>query len=137
MGNICVEYVGETTVTAKAGECTDEMHIRKVDVFNEEYRLKETGDVLNWFEITTPEGYLSINDKVSDIAATFRGKILLASLAKRLLKDAKKEGNKGAGKPGKDILHQPRCLLKIFRTLIKKCHSLFSVSAFYQRIKSF
>ena len=33
--------------------------IRKVEVFNEEYRLKEKGAVLNWFDITEVEGYYS------------------------------------------------------------------------------
>ena len=61
-------------MTAKAGDCTDESVIRKVDTFNEDYIMKETGDVINWFEIDMPEGYFSINDKLSDIMATTRGK---------------------------------------------------------------
>lgn len=32
---------GETVLKAVAGECTDESKLRKVEVFNEEYRLKE------------------------------------------------------------------------------------------------
>ncbi|MGN1147908.1 MAG: glycoside hydrolase family 2 TIM barrel-domain containing protein, partial [Lachnospiraceae bacterium] len=64
---------GTTTLLAKAGDCTDESFIRKVDTFNEDYRMKEKGDVINWFEITTPEGYFSINDKLGDILATPKG----------------------------------------------------------------
>ena len=51
----------------KAGDCSDESKIRKVDTFNEEYRLKEEGEVLNWFDIDMPEGYFNINDKIGDI----------------------------------------------------------------------
>ena len=64
---------GETTLTARAGECTDESHLRKVETFNEEYRMKEAGDVLNWFDIEAPEGYFSINDKIGDILASKKG----------------------------------------------------------------
>ena len=35
---------GESVLTAIAGECRDESRIRKVDTFNEDYRMKETGD---------------------------------------------------------------------------------------------
>ena len=62
-----VPNAGESQLTAKAGDCTDESVIRKVDTFNEDYIMKETGDVINWFEIDMPEGYFSINDKLSDI----------------------------------------------------------------------
>ncbi|MEE1319990.1 MAG: glycoside hydrolase family 2 TIM barrel-domain containing protein [Acutalibacteraceae bacterium] len=58
---------GETVLTAKAGDFTDESLIRKVDTFNESYRLKEKGAILNWFDITEVEGHLSLNDKMSDV----------------------------------------------------------------------
>ena len=64
---------GETVLTAKAGDCTDESLIRKVDTFNESYRLKEKGAILNWFDITEVEGYLSLNDKMSDVLRTAEG----------------------------------------------------------------
>ncbi len=70
---------GESVITVKAGNCTDESRIRKVDTFNKKYTMEETGEVLNWFEITTPEGYFSINDKVGDIMATEEGKKYLLS----------------------------------------------------------
>ena len=65
---------GESVLTAKAGECTDESKIRKVDTFNEAYRLKEEGEVLNWFEISMPEGYFSLNDTVDSLIKTRDGK---------------------------------------------------------------
>ena len=61
-----------TKLHAVAGECTDNSLIRKVETFNESYRLKEKGAILNWFDITAPEGYFSLNDKLSDIMAAPR-----------------------------------------------------------------
>lgn len=69
-----VPNTGETTLKAVAGDFTDESHIRKVDTFNEDYRLKEKGAVLNWFDITEPEGYYSLNDKMEDIMKAPEGK---------------------------------------------------------------
>ncbi|MCD7872345.1 MAG: glycoside hydrolase family 2 protein [Clostridiales bacterium] len=65
---------GETKLTAVAGECKDESHIRKTEIFNENYRLKEKNAILNWFDITEPEGYFSLNDKISDIMASEEGR---------------------------------------------------------------
>ena len=81
---------GETRLEAVAGECRDESLIRKVDTFNEEYRMKEAGAILNWFDITAPEGRFSLNDKVGDIMGTLQGKLLFASLLKKLLPKGKK-----------------------------------------------
>lgn len=89
-----VKNQGESVLTAHAGDCTDQSRIRKVDIFNEAYRMKETGDVLNWFDITAPEGYFSINDKVGDILSTFRGKLFFLSFSRSIMKDAKKESPK-------------------------------------------
>ncbi len=89
-----VPNVGETKLEAVAGECRDESTLRKVDVFNEDYRLREKGAVLNWFDVTEVEGHLSINDKISDIMATFRGKLLFGKLMLKLMpksKDGKKQ----------------------------------------------
>lgn len=81
-----VKNVGETNLTAKAGEYEDTAVIKKVDTFNEKYRMAEEGAVINWFEIDTPAGYLSINDTVGDIMATFRGKLVLLSMIPMLKK---------------------------------------------------
>ncbi len=71
---------GETKLTAVAGDCKDESVIRKVDTFNEDYRLKEKGAILNWFDITAPDGYFSLNDKLSDILACPAGAQLFGGM---------------------------------------------------------
>ena len=91
-----VPNAGTTRLTAVAGELKDESVIRKVETPNESYRLREKGAVLNWFDITEPEGYLSLNSKVSDILATMRGKLILGGLFLKL-KGAMSSGEKAAG----------------------------------------
>ena len=76
---------GKTTLVAKAGSCSDESTIHKVDKFNEKYRLKEDGAVLNWFDITAPEGHFSLNDKIGDILANPEGQRLFGDWMKQLL----------------------------------------------------
>ena len=85
-----VPNAGETTLLAVAGDCTDESFIRKVDTFNENYILKEKGAILNWFDVTVKEGYLSLNDTIADIMKTFRGKLVIMQFAAGLMKDMKK-----------------------------------------------
>lgn len=85
-----VPNAGESILTAKAGECSDESRIRKVETFNEDYRLKEEGDVINWFEIEQPEGYFNINDKLGDIMSTMKGKIFLGKMMMKFMKPGKK-----------------------------------------------
>ena len=75
-----VPNAGEMELKAVAGECTDESLIRKVEVFNEDYRLKEEGAILNWFDIDAPEGYFSLNDKMSDIIMNPAGQALFGQL---------------------------------------------------------
>ena len=91
-----VPNVGETKLVAVAGELKDESVIRKVDTPNEAYRLKEKGAILNWFDINEPEGYLSLNSKMSDIMATLRGKMLLGGLFLKL-KGAMSGGGSASG----------------------------------------
>ena len=93
-----VPNAGITKLVAVAGELKDESVIRKVDTFNEAYRLKEKGAILNWFDITEPEGYLSLNDKMSTIMATLKGKMLLMGLLAKMLPKGKDGANaKAAG----------------------------------------
>ncbi len=73
-----------TELLAVAGDCRDYSGIRKVAAFNESYRLREKGAVLNWFDITEPEGYLSLNSKFGDIMATTQGKLLVMGLLTKL-----------------------------------------------------
>ncbi len=75
-----VPNMGETVLTAKAGDCTDESVIRKVDTFNENYRLKEKGAILNWFDITEVDGYYSLNDKMGDVLKSEEGKALFQGM---------------------------------------------------------
>ncbi len=89
-----VENKGETELVAVAGECKDTSNIRKVDTFNEDYRLKEQGAILNWFDVETKEGRLCLNDKMSDVLATFRGKMLFMKLVGKMLGGNKKGGKK-------------------------------------------
>ena len=84
---------GETALMAVAGDCRDESRIRKVDTFNESYRLKEKNAVLNWFDITEVEGHLSLNSRFSEIFGTIQGKMLVMSmLAKKMPKGGNKKG---------------------------------------------
>lgn len=113
-----VKNEGETVLTAKAGDLTDESKIRKVDSFNEDYRMKEEGTVINWFEINTPVGYYSVNDTIGDIMGSFRGKLAMLKIGAMLLKalkgdsqpsdEPKKKKSKDASimgfKPSKEML---------------------------------
>ena len=89
---------GETTLTAKAGDCTDESHLRHVNEPNRDYVLQEEGAVINWFEIETPPGYMSINDTIGDILATTRGKLLALRIVQMVRANMKK--NKGGSTGG-------------------------------------
>ena len=88
-----VPNVGKTELKAVAGDCTDESVINKVDTFNEEYRLKEEGAILNWFDIEEKPGRLSLNSKMGDVISTLRGKLLFAKLMGKML-GGKKKGEK-------------------------------------------
>ncbi len=90
-----VPNVGETKLVAVAGEYKDESVLRKVDTFNEDYRLKEKGAILNWFDIDAPEGRLSLNSKMSEIISTMRGKLLFMKLMGKMMGGNKKDGKKG------------------------------------------
>ena len=101
-----VPNVGETTLVAVAGECRDESVIRKVDTFNEDYRLKEVGAILNWFDITEREGYFCLNDKMGDIMATVGGKIWLGTMMltmKKKMDENKKPDESGESKGGFNV----------------------------------
>lgn len=83
---------GTTHITALSGDYMDECVFRKAEEFNEKYRLKEKGAVLNWFDVTEPEGRLSLNSKISDIVKTGRGKEIFDDLMRASLA-ANKEDN--------------------------------------------
>ena len=93
-----VPNVGESQILAKAGDHTDEGQIRKVDTFNEAYRLVEKGAVLNWFDIVEVEGRLSLNSKMGEVISTLRGKLIFMKLMGKMLGGGKKgEKKKAAG----------------------------------------
>lgn len=75
-----IENKGESQIVAVAGDCRDESVIRKTETFNDAYRLREKGAILNWFDITEPEGYFSINDKISDIMSCEGGRKVFEGL---------------------------------------------------------
>ena len=67
---------------------------------NEDYILKEKGAVLNWFDITMPDGRFSLNDKLGDIMSTLGGKIWLLGLGLML---KKKMGQRDAEKKAAEV----------------------------------
>ncbi len=89
-----------------AGDCRDEGLIRKVDTVNPDCILREQGAVLNWFDITEIEGRFSLNDKLGEIAKTFRGKLWFAKLFLTLAKKQSGPRKKGDNKaPKKQKTH--------------------------------
>ena len=95
-----VKNEGETVIEARAGDLYDKSNIRKVETFNEEYRLKEQGAILNWFDIDAPEGRFSLNDKIADIMSCLAGKLWFIGLGLKLKKkmsDSKKGEKKSGG----------------------------------------
>ena len=83
---------GTTHITVLSGDYSDECVFRKAEKFNEKYRLKEKGAVLNWFDVTEIDGHLSLNSKISDIVSTGRGKEIFDDLMRASLA-ANKEDN--------------------------------------------
>lgn len=92
-----VPNVGESELLAVAGECRDESRIRKVETPNQAYILKEKNAVLNWFEVESPEDRYSLNDRISDITASFRGRLWSLKTLLKIKKKVGKKGNKGMG----------------------------------------
>lgn len=84
-----VPNAGESRLLAVAGSCRDESVIRKVEQFNEAYRLKEKGAILNWFDITAPEGFFSLNDKAGEVMAVPEGLAIVMELLAPMAAQAK------------------------------------------------
>ena len=71
---------GTVTVSARAaGNVADSATFEHVEKLPEEYILKEKGAVLNWFDVTAPEGYFSLNDEIGEIIKTVKGNIWFMS----------------------------------------------------------
>ena len=98
-----VKNEGTTELKVVAGDLSDTGTINKVDTPNEAYIMKEEGQVINWFEISTPDGYLSINNTIGDIMSTFGGKLVMLKFVLMLKgamsggKDENGEEKKGGG----------------------------------------
>ena len=87
---------GKTKIEAVAGDCYDESYICKVDKFNDAYRLKEKGAILNWFDITTVDGYFSLNDRIDAIMANEEGLKLMKGVFAKMSQGGEGE-EKGMG----------------------------------------
>jgi len=96
-----VENKGESKIVAKSGDLKDESVIRKVDEMNPDYVLKEKGAVLNWFDVEEKEGRYSLNDKMSDILASFWGKLWFAKIGLKIKKAL--SGSKTKEKSGFEV----------------------------------
>ena len=88
---------GESELVAVAGEFRDEGKIRRVAEMNPNYTLKEQGAVLNWFDVDMPEGRFSLNDKISDVLSTLRGKLWFAKVGMKIKKALGGGDKKAAG----------------------------------------
>ena len=104
-----VPNIGETKLLAVSGECKDEAIIKKVDEIDQSYIFQETGAVLNWFDITAPEGRFSLLDNVGDIIKNPIGLIVMATSVKKIIdmpKQEKKDNKESsAPKMGKGIVN--------------------------------
>ena len=69
----------------------DEIVIRKVEVPNENYIMKDSHLVLNWFDVTEPEGRLSLNSMVEEVNACPEGRQLLKNMFLTGIPDAEKD----------------------------------------------
>ena len=96
-----VPNAGTTELVAVAGQLQDKSVINKVAQFHEPYRLRERNAVLNWFDITEPEGYLNLNSTFKDIMATLQGKMLVMGLFAKMA--PMMGGKDGEGKGGMDM----------------------------------
>ncbi len=79
-----VPNVGESTLVAVAGEYKVRATSARWIPSTREYSLKESGAILNWFDITEPEGYYSLNDRLSDIMKSEEGKALFMGLMSKV-----------------------------------------------------
>ena len=95
---------GITRVQAIAGEYGDESVIRKVETFNEDYRLKEKGAILNWFDVTEVDGYLSLNSKMSELLMVPAGQALFGQIMGPIAEAAKQSAGKGGFEMNEGIM---------------------------------
>ena len=80
-----VPNIGETKLMAVSGDCKDEATIKKVDEADQSYVFKETGAVLNWFDVTALVGRFSLLDPVGDIIKNPIGLFVVATSIKKII----------------------------------------------------
>ena len=95
---------GITRIQAIAGEYGDESVIRKVETFNEDYRLKEKGAILNWFDVTEVDGYLSLNSKMSELLMVPAGQALFGQIMGPIAEAAKQSAGEGGFEMNEGIM---------------------------------
>ena len=95
---------GITRIQAIAGEYGDESVIRKVETFNEDYRLKEKGAILNWFDVTEVDGYLSLNSKMSELLMVPAGQALFGQIMGPIAAAAKQSAGEGGFEMNEGIM---------------------------------
>jgi len=95
---------GETKLVAVAGDFKDEGVIRKVDTFNEAYRLKEQGAILNWFDVTEIEGYLSINSRLDEIMKVPAGMAIFGQFMGSMMGGGSDKAEGAAAMAGPEML---------------------------------
>lgn len=131
-----VRLSGETKIEAKCGDISDESVIRRVDKPNEDYVMKDTNSVINWFEISTPPGYYSINDTVGDILSSFKGKLFLIKTGLSLLRQLKGGSSKDGEKKG-EVAGMNLSSVKINKNLIDTAKSFTLKRLFMMAGKTF
>lgn len=90
-----VPNINKTKLLAIAGECKDESLIRKVDEIDQNYVFKETGAILNWFDVTTVEGKFSLLDSVGDIIKNPIGLFVIITSLKKIISNPNEKKEKG------------------------------------------
>ena len=93
-----------THLQAIAGEYGDQSLIRKVETFNEDYRLKEKGAILNWFDVTEVDGYLSLNSKMSELLMVPEGQALFGQIMGPIAEAAKQSAGEGGFEMNEGIM---------------------------------
>ncbi|MFD6444764.1 glycoside hydrolase family 2 protein [Promicromonospora sp. NPDC060204] len=91
-----VPLTGEHRITARSGDLTDTVVLRKVDEVPAA-TVMPTTTIANWFddaELPAPEGFLSIRDTLGDIKRSEQGARLIASVLETL---ATSRGEVGRG----------------------------------------